>query len=237
MKKKVLISILVILLLVIGSIAYLFGIGMIRTDAKPEPGDIKVAAVGDSITYGLFVANWPKNQYPHQLDDLLGPGYAVKNFGVSNHTAQLTGDYPLITTKYFKESIDFSPDIVIIMLGTNDAKKMNWLDADTFKRQYQAVVNLYQILPEKPRIILASPATVFKEETKTVAVEKANLLQIKEIVAEVAQDQGLEYVDIHALTADKRELFTKDGLHPNAAGARFLAEAFAKVVKQQSDKL
>ncbi len=41
---------------------------------------IRVACVGDSITYGLFVGNRRKNNYPAVLNLLLGEKYCVNNF-------------------------------------------------------------------------------------------------------------------------------------------------------------
>jgi len=38
---------------------------------------IKVACVGDSITYGLGVSSWPENNYPVVLENLLGTEYHV----------------------------------------------------------------------------------------------------------------------------------------------------------------
>ena len=48
---------------------------------------IKVACVGNSITYGSRVENREQNSYPAQLPKLLGDEYEVKNFGVSATTA------------------------------------------------------------------------------------------------------------------------------------------------------
>ena len=52
--------------------------------AAAEP--VRVACVGDSITFGAGVAQREVNCYPVVLNKLLGDKYQVKNFGVSGST-------------------------------------------------------------------------------------------------------------------------------------------------------
>ena len=47
---------------------------------------------------------------------------------------------------------------------------------------------------------------------------------------------GTELVDLYALTQGKRELFGPDGLHPNAAGAKVIAEAVFRTLSNHPDK-
>ena len=44
-------------------------------------GAIKVAAVGDSLTYGYGLENRREEAYPSVLLDLLGSHYQVSNYG------------------------------------------------------------------------------------------------------------------------------------------------------------
>ena len=46
-------------------------ISNLHPPVKPEEGKIRVACVGDSITYGFLVAGQPFNNYPAQLEKLL----------------------------------------------------------------------------------------------------------------------------------------------------------------------
>lgn len=49
---------------------------------------IKVACVGNSITYGAGISNREKNSYPAQLQYYLGDDYEVRNFGSNGATAR-----------------------------------------------------------------------------------------------------------------------------------------------------
>ena len=57
---------------------------------------------------------------------------------------------------------------------------------------------------------------------------------------DLAAVNGTELVDLYALTQGKRELFGPDGLHPNAAGAKVIAEAVYRALcnhpGKESDK-
>ena len=64
---------------------------------------IKVACVGNSITYGSRVENREQNSYPAQLQKLLGDEYEVKNFGVSATTALYKGLYPYVEKEKYNE--------------------------------------------------------------------------------------------------------------------------------------
>src|SRR4051812_40315304 len=59
-------------------------------DRAPGPADkdrkVRVACVGDSITFGSGIPDREHNAYPAQLANLLGDRYEVRNFGVSGAT-------------------------------------------------------------------------------------------------------------------------------------------------------
>ena len=113
---------------------FIESIGYYNPTAKED--DIKIACVGDSVTYGHGVSSWVANNYPKQLDTLLGEGYCVNNYGHSGATVQGTGDQPYITYGEFPRSLQFDADIIIFMMGSNDSKPENWRGADAFRQQY-----------------------------------------------------------------------------------------------------
>lgn len=93
---------------------------------------MSVACVGDSITAGAH-SSGPSMTYPAQLQLLLGDSFVVTNLGASGATLQKNGDSPYWQRPQYQTLIANKWDIVIIMLGTNDAKDKgsggppNWL--------------------------------------------------------------------------------------------------------------
>src|SRR5690606_25963367 len=81
---------------------------------------IKIACVGNSITYGSGIVDREHNAYPAQLRAMLGEGYEVRNFGVGGATLLNKGDKPYRKTEAYADALRFKPDIVFIKLGTND---------------------------------------------------------------------------------------------------------------------
>ena len=95
---------------------------------------IRVACVGDSITFGYGIKDRDKMSYPAQLGKRLGSKYEVRNFGVNGHTLLSKGNAPYIKSKAYRDALAFAPEIVVIKLGTNDSKPMNWQYKSEFKR-------------------------------------------------------------------------------------------------------
>jgi len=197
------------------------------TDSTGDEGATRIAAVGDSITnYGIAGAN-----YPEHLDEMLGDGYTVQNFGEANYAAQSFSDFPYETTSSYEESLAFDPEIVLFMLGTNDTKANNWEGKETFKNEYTNLLENYSDLESVSRVILASPPTVFLDNVMQGSIDPTNIEPIRDVVAEVAEEYDLEFVDMMEETAGHSEWFT-DGIHPNEEGAEQLATLFYEQITQ-----
>lgn len=85
----------------------------------------RIACVGDSITWGFTIVNRRKYSYPALLQQRLGADYEVRNFGQNDAAARFDADTPYVKKRVFQESLDWNPDIVLLMLGSNDTKKRN----------------------------------------------------------------------------------------------------------------
>lgn len=196
-----------------------------RPVADAAPDTIRVACVGDSITYGALFKS--ADRYPNELENLLGPGYSVRNFGASGFTAQKAGDHPYWNHRYFKLGSDYAPNLVTIMLGTNDSKTQNWTGAARFDTDLRALVAHYQGLPSKPRVVLMTPPSAFivRDRKELPAGMSAQAItEIAEDVKKTGAELGLQVIDIHAATATHPEFFKFDGIHPDGDGARFIAK-------------
>ena len=91
------------------SLIFFNGLSGIRLNPKYQDEQIKVALVGDSVTYGHSIKNWPKNNYPALLSKALGEKYCVKSYGVSGSTVQPDGDQPYNITKAYTWSHEYDP--------------------------------------------------------------------------------------------------------------------------------
>ena len=69
-----------LILAIVFSYLYFKGLSGIRL-YKNGKDTIKVACVGNSVTYGYGISNWPKNNYPFILESFLGDEYTVNNYG------------------------------------------------------------------------------------------------------------------------------------------------------------
>ena len=246
MKKGIkIIGIVVLVIAVIGVIGftYLKNNGLsgqyANTDAKE--GQIKVACVGDSITYGHGITDWEENNYPAQLQKILGDDYHVANFGSSGACVNPDGDQPYISREVYQNSLAYEADVLVFMLGTNDAKAKNWTDADLFMKEYKELLDSYlngAVRPSKIYVGLCAEAYYTQEHDPTTGVAGFNIQPaiVDEIVAEIeayfAQYEAkVKIIDVHALTEAHPEWFEKDGIHPNNDGARAIAELVAESIQ------
>jgi lysophospholipase L1-like esterase len=198
-------------------------------------GKIKVACVGDSITLGIGTtpeparraANNPNfiNAYPLQLGRMLGAKYELKSFPYSGHTLMASGDKPFSKEKEYQASLDYKPDVVIIMLGTNDTKTTpnNWQHKDEFVGDYKAFVGKYLAADPKPRVFLCNPPWVRKDGLGTI--NEADVVEEIPMIATVAKDLKLGVIDIHGATKGHDEFYAaSENVHPNSAGAEGMAK-------------
>ncbi len=183
---------------------------------------IRVACVGDSITFGSGLAARETKSYPRELGRLLGEGFDVWNFGVSGATLLSRGDKPWRFTPQFNAALGINPDIVVIKLGTNDSKPQNWGRSLGFEDDLEALVNDFKGLPSRPKVFLCLPVPAYATQW---GINEATISgQVIPAIRAVAKRRRLPVIDLHAALDGKPELFP-DHIHPNAEGARLIAEA------------
>ena len=182
---------------------------------------IRVACVGNSVTYGAKIRNRAKNAYPAQLGELLGERWDVRNFGVTGATLLKKGDMPYWKEPTFYFAQKFEPHVVIIMLGTNDTKPQNWKHARAFVDDYVEMIRAFAELKSRPRIWICYPVPAYPGRLgiRDSIINPQLLAKIDQIAAKT----GRPVIDLYEALSDKPELFP-DRIHPNAAGARVMAE-------------
>ena len=180
----------------------------------------KVAIIGNSITEGTFLDNPAVNSYPGQLAKMLPSNWEVGNFGVSGRTMLKNGDYPIWNEQKFKDALNFQPNIVVIMLGTNDSKPYNWVHKNDFYADYISMVDTFESLASHPKVIVCYPPKAF---THAYNIDDSVIHnEIIPIIKRVSEEKNLQIIDCYTPTSDKSSLFN-DGIHPNKEGAHYLA--------------
>ena len=122
-----------------------------------------MACVGDSITAGVHASSGNMT-YPAQLQAKLGSKYVVTNLGACGSTMLKAGDSPFWKRPQYSALTASKWDIVVIMLGTNDAKDKgsggpsNWPHDCTgagqltcpFSQDYKSMIDLVKTLGTTP---------------------------------------------------------------------------------------
>ena len=194
---------------------------------KNDEGKIKIACVGDSITYGMGIKNRDENAYPAQLSKILGEKYEVKNFGVSGRTLLKTGDFPYWVESAYMKAIRYNPDIVVIELGTNDSKFHNWTHKGQFVRDYTEMINSFKNLPARPEVYICFPSPLYfagKDINDTVITR-----QVIPKIDSVGKDLSIPVIDLYRPLSNQPQHFP-DGIHPNAHGAKIIARTVAQFI-------
>lgn len=221
----------------IGVFCYLYNNGLsgLYNNTEPKEGQIKVACVGDSITYGHSVSGWSKNNYPAVLQQLLGDEYHVANFGVSGACVNTNGNKPYISRTVYEESIKYEADILVLMLGSNDSKPRNWTDMESFLKEYQELLDTYLEQGKSPKVYIGLCAKSYYINGRTSGPAKYSIQpeivdQIAAALKEKYENEDVVIVDINDLTGKHPEWFEKDGIHPNSDGAKAIAEEVAGMI-------
>lgn len=195
----------------------------------PQHEVIRVACVGDSITYGSGIENRDKNSYPAQLQIMLGEGWDVHNLGVSGATMLKQGNKPYWELEAFQQAMQLEPDVVIIKLGTNDSKPQNWEYGEEYESDYRDMIQQFKKLDSQPDIWICLPAPVFEDRFGITASVVDN--EILPIVRQVRRTEKVKMINLYRPLKNKASMFP-DGIHPDAQGARVIAETIAKKLKK-----
>lgn len=203
----------------------------------------KVACIGDSITYGYGLANRAADSYPARLQSLLdakAPGqYEVRNFGNSGRGIYLDSMRGKEKRGYrwmkeHRAALDFQPDVVICNLGINDNGEYlkEWTGArqrGQFVKDYMTLLGDYAKLPSKPRLFIWTKLSPLTEGQKFYRSPEPFLMQAD--LEEVARRCRATGIDMQApLRENMDAIFAKDKIHPNAEGARLIAETTAQAL-------
>ena len=196
-------------------------------DPSKYSSPIKVACIGNSITYGSGIPDRPRDSYPSQLGRMLGDKWEVHNFGVGGRTLLKKGDFPFWNEEAWTQAKAFLPDIVIIKLGTNDTKPQNWKYSGEFLSDYRAMVKELKALSSHPKIYLCKPVPAY---ARRWGINDSIIVHgVIPSVEKLSKEENLPVIDLYTALSGKAALFP-DQIHPNPEGAGLMAQTIYKAL-------
>lgn len=189
--------------------------------AKPKP--LRVACIGNSITYGYLLPDRDKQAYPVLLQQLLGTKYEVANFGKSGATLLERGHRPYVEQEEYKQALAYKADIAVIHLGINDTDPRNWPNyRDEFVPNYRHLIDTLRSINPKVRILIARTTPIGAEHPRFESGTRDWQTQIQSAIEQVARGAGVQLFDLHEPIYPYPH-YLPDAIHPNPAGAAILA--------------
>ena len=219
---------------------------------ETRPQKVRVACIGDSITWGYAMTNRVEECYPSQLQRLLGDGYDVRNFGdpgsgvYSRPKRGPSGwqPHPWRSGGQARAAYGFRPDIVVCNLGINDAEIfMNEFvhgedgrtdtERGLFCRDYVDLLNAFGTDGKPPRIILWRRLGPTGKRHQLKGKPFAFVMEAD--LERVAATVGAETIDMYSPLVAYAETddFAADGIHPEGGAQRVIAEIIARQILRQ----
>jgi len=192
----------------------------------------RLACMGDSLTEGADLITG------HTWPSLVGNALTlnVSNFGIGGDTTQG------MLSRFYPEVIQFKPDYVLIMGGTNDL----WWDwevktimGNIFSMSFQA--RYHNITPI---IGLPMPVDVESAQKAGFSPPLQGYERLVEMLTDLvnklktyATDSEIPVVDLHQpfLRDDQKAdstMFLDDGLHPNQKGHQLIADSIIRSFRE-----
>ena len=173
-----------------------------QSDAK----NVSKIFIGDSITdYGEF-----QEYFPNEV---------VLNRGIRN-------DVSKGVLNRIQEVVNRNPKEAYLMIGVNDIRYSK--GSKNFEKHITAIVKSFE--GESSKLIIQSILPV-NNELFGNEVSNKKVKQFNEVLQRIAEENGIEYIDLHSSFVDKNgqldEKFTIDGIHLNGEGYKIWLDALS----------
>lgn len=200
---------------------------------------LKIMPLGDSITAGVAGKNDRESGgYRTELwNQFIAEGLPVKFVGSMSSGPTSLGEkdhegHPGWTIRQIARSVDvwlkeLQPDIILLMIGTNDTKK------SSLRTMVDELSNLIDqitaILPDAQLLVASIPPIhpAVKPLSRVLRAMYFNEAIPGIVNVKVAEGKKVGFVDMRSLSVDgltsSVSLYTDNGLHPNAQGYQQIA--------------
>lgn len=206
------------------------------------PQEVRVMAVGDSITHGVPVpvpsASW---RLPFTLSlnedgclfEMVGSqstneGHSALVSPHESYSAHQAGHFITGFTNYagtndgiFSSTATYSPDVVLLHIGTNDAVQ----EQDNQETLQEIDQIITTILDTDSDVLVANIIPTFTEDHLDGV--DARIMELGSMIeAYVAQLANPDVIMVDVRSGFTQDLMYDDGIHPNDRGSEHIADAF-----------
>lgn len=207
--------------------AFLFAVSSVSA----EVDDVCViACIGDSITFGTGSEDPATQSYPARLQELLGNGYDVRNYGKAG--CSLTSKGVCYTKRpEYQDALASCADVYIVMLGTNDSYADIW-DAAEYEECLNTLLDELQAANPDTVIYLMIPPHVYIDKEVRPHSQENDIIggELRAVLESVSQERSTGLINLFDYTEDRVDLYCQDLLHPSADGYIELANYIASCI-------
>ena len=193
---------------------------------------VKVAVVGDEITFGKNTTD-VANTYPSKLQKMLDERYGKGKFEVTNYATEVesfvaefdrsnAGSNRYCYTDEYRKLRKDKPDIVIMMLGTNDIAYINDGEScDEYKKAYADLIKDIKKLKSNPLVFVCTPIVRYTAYSSYLANDA-----LRNATVAAANEAKAYVIDTYNITKEyfSSALYETDGKRPDNAGHTKLAK-------------
>ena len=136
--------------------------------------------------------------------------------------------------------VDIDPDVISILIGINDVwheiHGKNGLELDRFERVYRMMIeDTKKVLPNV-KFIICEPFVLKGEATEEWFEQFSEIRKYAAVIKNLAKEYGIPFVELQDKFDEAAEKhgavhYLYDGVHPDIAGGKLIAEEWMKVFK------
>lgn len=186
---------------------------------------IRIACVGDSITYGYGLIN-RENSYPGMLDHKLTEDYRIVNFGVNSACGSSGFSDSYDRNGMIERIQDWDPDVILFMLGSNDSKEKYWVDRDYYISGCKGI--LESIKSKETRVVIMLPIPSWYN----IYGIRNNVVQdkIQPALLQYSKENNYQIIDFTEKLKHKPYLYI-DNVHPNRWGYDIISDTIVEFIE------
>ena len=208
---------------------------------------MKILFYGDSITdmgrdtkinfgtgYGVGYPNFIAGELLYENPEK----YSVINRGISGN--RIVDLYARIKADVWNHQ----PDVISVLIGVNDVwheiDSNNGVELVRFEKIYRMMIEETKTRLPNVKFILCEPFVLKGEATVANFDRFSEVKEYAKVVEQIAKDYDCAFVPLQAKFDEKTakygvKPFLYDGVHPDTAGARLIANEWLKVFREKID--